>query len=63
MDDLKASENSCTMAEKVHETVKRFAEAVGMVINNTKCAIKLNTNTPIPESLQDIPRLDETTYK
>ena len=34
-----------------------------MVVNNKKCAIKLNVERPIPESLQDIPRLDETTYK
>ena len=25
--------------------------------------IQLNVETPLPESLQDIPRLDETTYK
>ena len=34
-----------------------------MVINNKKSAIQLNTHTPIPESLPDIPRLYETTYK
>ena len=34
-----------------------------MVINNMKCAIQLNVETALPESLQDIPRLDETTYK
>ena len=34
-----------------------------MVINNKKSAIQLNIETPIPQSLQDIPRLDETSYK
>ena len=47
--------SSIGTAEKVHETVKRFAEAVGMVVNNKKCAIQLNVERPIPESLQDIP--------
>ena len=43
--------------------MKRYADSIGMVINNKKCAIQLNVETPLPESLQDIPRLDETTYK
>ena len=34
-----------------------------MVINHKKCAIQINVETPLPQSLQDIPRLDETTYK
>ena len=34
-----------------------------MVINAKKSAIKLNTETPLPESLQEIPRMDEETYK
>ena len=35
-----------------------------MVVNSRKkCAIQLNVETPLTESLQDIPRLDETTYK
>ena len=34
-----------------------------MVINKKKCAIQLNLETHLPESLQDIPRLDDTTYK
>ena len=34
-----------------------------MVINNKKSAIQLNTKTPLQESLQEISRLDETTYK
>ena len=50
-------------AQLVHDIVKRNAASVGMVINNKKCAIQLNVETPLPESLQDIPRLDETTYK
>ena len=33
-----------------------------MVINNKKSAIQLNTETQLPPSLQDIPRLDETAY-
>ena len=63
MDDLKASMNSIEAAEKVHETVKKYAEAAGMVINNKKSAIQLSIKTPLPESLQEIPRLDGTTYK
>ena len=34
-----------------------------MVIDKKKCAIRLNVETHIPESLRDIPRIDETTYK
>ena len=34
-----------------------------MVINHKKSAIQLNVKTPLPESLQEIPRLDEVTYK
>ena len=63
MDDLKASMTSIKTAEKVHAMVKRYAEAVGMVVNNKKSAIQLNIQTPLPESLQDIPRLDVITYK
>ena len=63
MDDLKVSANGIQMAHNVHVIVKRFGAAVGMVINNKKCAIQLNTQTPLPESLQDIPRMDETTYR
>ena len=63
MDDLKASTTSIEAAQAVHETVKKFASSVGMVINNKKSAIQLNTQTPLPESLQEIPRLDEITYK
>ena len=51
------------MAQNVHAIVKRYANAVGMVINNKKSAIQLNVETPLPQSLQDIPRMDETTYK
>ena len=43
--------------------MKSYAASVGMVINNKKSAIQLNIETPIPQSLQDIPRLDETSYK
>ena len=35
-----------------------------MVVNSRKkCAIQLNTEMPLPQSLQGIPRMDETTYK
>ena len=33
------------------------------MINTKKSAIKLNNETPLPESLLAIPRLDGTTYK
>lgn len=36
MDDLNASVTSIATAEIVHETVRKYAEAVGMVINS-KC--------------------------
>ena len=63
MDDLKASTTSIETAQLVHQIVKEYATAVGMVINSKKCAIRLDVGTPLPESLQDIPRLDDTTYK
>ena len=63
MDDLKASCACVEKAEQVHEVVKRYADSVGMVINSKKSAIQLGSETCLPESLQDIPRLDETTYK
>ena len=63
MDDLKASATDVEIAQHVHRIVKRYANAVGMVINNKKCAIQLNFETPLPESLQEIPLLDEATYK
>ena len=63
MDDLKASCASIERAKQVHAMVKMYAASVGMVINNKKSAIQLNVETQLPESLQGIPRLDETTYK
>ena len=36
---------------------------MGMVVNKKKCAIQLKVETPLPESLQEIPRLDESTDK
>ena len=63
MDDSKASMTSIGTAEIVHELVKKYAASVGMVINQKKSAIQLSMATPLPESLQDIPRMDETTYK
>ena len=62
MDDLKVSMDNIESARKVHEIVRKYAASVGMVINE-KSAIQLNVQTPLPESLQDIPRLDVTTYK
>ena len=63
MDDLKASTDNTHTARTVHDIVKRYASSVGMVINNRKSAIQLNVETPLPESLGEIPRLDEMTYK
>ena len=34
-----------------------------MVINNKKSAIQFSVETPLPQSLQEIPWMDETTYK
>ena len=36
--------------------------SVGMVGNNKKSAIKINRESPLPESLLDIPRIDEIPY-
>ena len=63
MDDLKASMTSIGAAQTVHDTVKQYAQSVGMVINHKKSAIQLNTKTPLPGSLLDIPRMDEIPYK
>ena len=63
MDDLKASMTNIQTAETVHEIMKKFAMSVGMVINSKKSVIQRSFEAPLPESLQDIPRLDETTYK
>ena len=63
MDDLKASMTTIREAQAVHDVVKSYANAVWMVINNKKSAIQLNIETPLPESLQDIPRMDDVTQK
>ena len=63
MDDLKASMDDIQMPETVHGIMKKYAASVGMVINNKKSAIQMNVDTPLLESLQEIPRLHETTYK
>ena len=55
--------SSIATAQTVHETVKEYARSVGMLINKKKTAIQLNVETPLTESLQDIPRLDERTSK
>ena len=61
MDDLKASMSIIATVQTIRGIVN-YANTVGMVINK-KSAIQLNSETPLPESLQDIPRLDETTHK
>ena len=63
MDELKVSMDNIETTKKVHERVRTYSMAVGMVINSKKSAIQLSFETPLLESLQDIPRLDETTYK
>ena len=63
MDDLKVSTSSIPTAQTIHFTVKKYAPSVGMLINAKKSAIQLRIATPLPESLQEIPRLDEITYK
>ena len=62
MNDLTASTDNVETTRTIHSIVKRYAASVGMVINTKKSAIQLNVKTPLPESLQEIPRLDETTY-
>ena len=63
MDDLKASMTSIETAQTIHQIVKEYATSIGMVINSKKCAIQLNYEAEIPESLHVIPRLDERAYK
>ena len=50
-------------AQTVYEIVEKYADAVGIVINNKKSAILLNVETPLQQSLQEIPRIDDTTNK
>ena len=61
-DDLKASMTSIGTAETIHEIVKNYASSVRIVINTKKSAVQLNFETPLPESLQVIPRTDEIPY-
>ena len=49
-DDLKASMGCIQTAQTVHETVKKYASSVGMVINAKKSAIQLSFEAPLPES-------------
>ena len=63
IDDLKASTGSIEIAHNVHIIVKRYVAADGMVMNAKKSAIQLNVETPLPESLQDLPGMDERTYR
>ena len=46
MDDLKASMSTIGAAQTVHETLKQYAQSVGMVINTKKSAIQLNQGVP-----------------
>ena len=62
MDDLKASTDTIGRACTIHKIVKQYAKSVGTVINNRKSAIQMNIETPLPESLQEIPRLDDRTF-
>ena len=39
------------------------AHGFSCVVINNKIAIQLNVETPLPESLQEIPRLDKTTHR
>ena len=50
------------IAQTVHYIVRTYSVVVGMVIDSKKSA-QLSVTTPLPESLQAIPMLDETTYK
>ena len=61
MDNLKATMTNTGIGKKEREIVKMYAASTGMVINKKKCAIQLNPETPLPESLQDVPRLDGMT--
>ena len=63
MDDLKVSMDSTETAQKVNDRVRTYSMAVGMVRNSKKSAIQLSVETPLQESLQDIPRIDEIQYK
>ena len=63
MDGLKASTDNVETARTIHNIVKTYANAGVTVLNNKKSAIQLNVKTPLPESLPDIPRIDETTCK
>ena len=62
MDDLKVSREGLERAMQVNETVKQYAQSFWMGIDIKKSAIQLNTEIPT-QSLQNIPQLDEVTYK
>ena len=63
MDDLKASMDNTETARIVRQIVLKYTASVGMVINKKKSAIPLSNETHLPEYLQELPRMDETTYK
>ena len=53
MDDLKTSRACVEKAKQVHEMGKRYADSVGMVINNKKSAIQMSGNTRLRVSPGD----------
>ena len=63
MDGLKATGASLEIVTQVHEAANKYSLSVGMVINRKKSAIQLSVEAPLPESLHDIPRLEDVTYK
>ena len=58
MDDSKVTTSSIATVQTVHFAVEQYAQSVGMVITK-KSDIQLSIETPLPESLLDIPRIDE----
>ena len=63
MDDLKASVTDIENALTVHKIVKKYSVAVGMANQHEEMRLQLDFETQLPESLQELPRLDETTNK
>ena len=55
MEDRKALTENVETARAVHGIVKKYATAVGMVVNINKSTIQMDVGTPLPESLQEIP--------
>ena len=55
MEYLKASASNIYIAQPVHLIMKRYADSIGMVINNKRSAIQLIFETPLPQTLQENP--------